>query len=94
MFYSAILEVHTNEWIHKETQVHYVYMPHSAPKAMGQLRVSFHQTEIEVGQALHIHRAQRPCKLCEVEFVCSCPTYKHIKENCSILFVNSTMLDI
>ena len=63
MFYSAILEVHTNEWIHKETQVHYVYMPHSAPKAMGQLRVSFHQTEIEVRRALHIPRAKRLCKV-------------------------------
>ena len=33
-------------------------MPHSAPKAMGQLRVSFDQIEIEVRRALHIPRAE------------------------------------
>ena len=44
-----------------------VYTPHSACKAVGQLRVSSHQLEIEAGQALYMPRAERFDKLCEEE---------------------------
>ena len=42
-----------------------VYMAHCAPKAMGQLRVSLHQVEIEARRVLHIPRTKRLCKLSE-----------------------------
>ena len=42
-------------------------MPHSAHKAIGQLRLSAHQLEIRAGRALRMTRAERLYKLCEVE---------------------------
>ena len=61
-----------------------VYMPHSSRVAVGQLRVSSHQLEIEAGRARRVPRAERICRLCQEEieseehYVCRCRAYSDI----------------
>ena len=43
------------------------YMSHIMRIAIGQLKVSSHQLEIEAGRAAHILREQRICRLCHTE---------------------------
>ena len=69
-----------------------VYLPHASRMAIGQLRVSSHQLEIETGRAAQIPRLQRLCRLChtgvedEEHFVCTCPAYQSIREQYPGLF--------
>lgn len=69
-----------------------VYLPHGTRVAIGQLRVSSHQLEIEAGRAAGIPREARICRLCrqEVEcedhFVCRCPHYTEIRARYPTLF--------
>ena len=60
--------------------------------AFGQLRVSSHRLEIEVGRASHIPREERICILCSTEveseehFVCRCTAYDDIRVRYEPLF--------
>ena len=69
-----------------------VYLPHASRVAIGQLRVSSHQLEIETGRAAQIPRLQRLCRLChtgvedEEHFVCTCSAYQSIREQYPSLF--------
>ena len=69
-----------------------VYMPHSSRVAIGQLRVSSHQLEIEAGRAARIPRAERICRLCQEEVeseehhVCRCRAYSDIRERYATIF--------
>ena len=62
-----------------------VFLPNALRVAIGQLRVSSHQLEIEVGRATGVTREQRLCRLCQLEveceehFTCQC-TYLNIRE--------------
>ncbi|MCO5576378.1 hypothetical protein L7F22_030188 [Adiantum nelumboides] len=62
-----------------------IYLPHGMRVAIGQLRVSSHQLEIESGRATRVPREVRICRLCrqEVEceshFLCRCPHYAEIR---------------
>ena len=53
--------------------------------AIGQLRISSHQLEIENGRANRVLREERLCMLCHIEigdeyhFTCRCPTYAEIR---------------
>ena len=53
--------------------------------AIGQLRISSHQLEIENGRANRVPREERLCRLCHIEiedeyhFTCKCPTYAEIR---------------
>src|SRR5271154_1222557 len=64
----------------------------SARVAIGQLRVSSHQLEIEAGRAARIPRAERICRLCQEEveseehYVCICRAYSDIRERYTTLF--------
>ena len=75
-----------------------VHMSHSARVAIGQLRVSSHQLEIEAGRAAHIPRAERICRLCSEEieseehFVCRCRAYSDLRERHATLFHGHTSL--
>ena len=68
-------------------------MPHRAHKTLGQLKVSSNQLEIDMGQALHIPRANRCFKLCgeesesEKQFMCL-----EIKQKYATLFAGDTTL--
>ena len=68
------------------------FLSHTTMVAFGQLRVSSHRLEIEVGRASHIPREERICKLCSTEveseehYVCRCPAYRGIRERYSSLF--------
>ncbi|MCO5586104.1 hypothetical protein L7F22_040043 [Adiantum nelumboides] len=69
-----------------------IYLPHGMRVAIGQLRVSSHQLEIESGRAARVPREARICRLCrqEVEcashFICRCPHYVEIRSRYPILF--------
>ena len=69
-----------------------VYMPHSSRVAVGQLRVSSHQLEIEASRARCVPRAERICRLCQEEieseehYVCRCRTYSDIRERYTTIF--------
>ena len=69
-----------------------VYLPHASRVAIGQLRVSSHQLEIEARRAAHVPRAERLCRLCheavedEEHFVCTCQAYQGIREQYPSLF--------
>ncbi|MCO5548634.1 hypothetical protein L7F22_002094 [Adiantum nelumboides] len=68
------------------------YLPDGMRVAIGQLRVSSHQLEIESGRAARIPREARICRLCrqEVEceshFLCRCPHYMEIRSRYPTLF--------
>ena len=53
--------------------------------AIGQLRTSSHQLEIENGRTNRVPREERLCRLCYIEiedeyhFTCKCPTYAEIR---------------
>ena len=53
--------------------------------AIGKLRISSHQLEIENGRANRVPREERLCTLCHIEiedeydFTCKCPTYAEIR---------------
>ena len=69
-----------------------VYMSHSARVAIGQLRVSSHQLEIEAGKAARVTRAERICRLCQEEveseehYVCRCRAYSDIRDRYTTIF--------
>eukprot|EP00250_Pteridium_aquilinum_P022390 c25367_g1_i1 orf=2-550(-) len=75
-----------------------VYMPHSMRVAIGQLRVSSHQLEIETGRAAHIPRDERLCRICRVaveseeHYTCRCSAYTDIRERYPTLFTGSPTL--
>ena len=75
-----------------------VYLPHASRVAIGQLRVSSHQLEIETGRAAQIPQLQRLCCLChtrvedEEHFVCTCPAYQSIREQYPDLFSTQPLL--
>lgn len=60
--------------------------------AVGQLRVSSHQLEIEAGRARRVPRAERICRLCQEEieseehYVCRCRAYSDIRERYTTIF--------
>ena len=66
--------------------------------AIGQLRVSSHQLEIETGRAAHIPRDERLCRICRVEveseehYTCRCSAYTDIRERYPTLFTGSPTL--
>ncbi|MCO5603866.1 hypothetical protein L7F22_058020 [Adiantum nelumboides] len=69
-----------------------IYLPHGMRVAIGQLRESSHQVEIESDRAARVPREARICKLCrqEVEceshFLCRCPHYAEIRSRYPTLF--------
>lgn len=75
-----------------------VYMPHSSRVAIGQLRVSSHQLEIEARRAARVPRAERICRLCreEVEtedhFVCRCRAHQGVRDRYAGLFEEHSSL--
>ena len=75
------------------------FLPHATMVAFGQLTVSSHRLEIEVGRASHIPREERICKLCNTEveseehYVCRCPAYRGIREGYSSLFSEHLTLE-
>ena len=77
-----------------------VYMSHSMRVAIGQIRVSSHQLEIETGRAAHIPREERQCRICreEVEseehYICRCKAYTDIRERYPTLFAGSPTLRV
>ncbi|MCO5582026.1 hypothetical protein L7F22_035916 [Adiantum nelumboides] len=74
------------------------YMSHSAGVAIGQLRISSHRLEMEIGRAAHIPREQQICRVCakEVEseehYVCSCQAYQEIRSRYTVLFAGHPTL--
>ncbi|KAH6557133.1 hypothetical protein KP509_1Z132300 [Ceratopteris richardii] len=68
------------------------YMAPDERVAIGQLRVSSHQLEIEVGRATHTPRDERLCRICreEVEdeehYTCRCQAYEDIRDRYPHLF--------
>ena len=62
-----------------------VFLPHALRVAIGQLRISSHQLEIENGRTNGVPREERICRLCHIEiedeyhFTCKCPTYAEIR---------------
>ena len=61
------------------------FLPNASRVAIGQLRVSSHQLEIENGRANGVLKEGRICRLCYIEiddehhFTCKCPTYVEIR---------------
>ncbi|KAH7387052.1 hypothetical protein KP509_16G002600 [Ceratopteris richardii] len=68
------------------------YMAPAERVAIGQLRVSSHQLEIEIGRATHTPRDERLCRICreEVEdeehYTCRCQAYEDIRDRYPQLF--------
>ncbi len=66
------------------------YMPHHLRVAIGQLRVSSHQLEIERGRARGISREDRTCPVCQTEveteehFMLRCPAYSELRQRFGI----------
>ena len=65
--------------------------------AIGQMRVSSHQLEIEVGRATGIPRERRLCRLCttkmieiEEHLLCFCPVYYEIHGRYHCLFLEGS----
>ena len=69
------------------TQPRYLnaFLSNALRAAIGQLRISSHQLEIENGWANRVSREERLCRLCHIEiedeyhFTCKCPTYAEIR---------------
>ncbi|KAH6558407.1 hypothetical protein KP509_1Z065800 [Ceratopteris richardii] len=68
------------------------YMAPAERVAIGQLRLSSHQLEIEIGRATHTPRDERLCRICreEVEdeehYTCRCQAYEDIRDRYPQLF--------
>ena len=66
------------------------YVPHHLRVAIGQLRVSSHQLEIERGRARGIPREDRACPVCQTEveteehFMLRCPAYSELRHRLGI----------
>ena len=60
------------------------FLPNALKVAIGQLRISSHQLEIDNGRTNRVSREERICRLCHIEiedeyrFTCKCPTYVEI----------------
>ena len=61
------------------------FLPNALRVAIGEVRISYHQLEIENDHTTGVLREERICRLCHMEiedehhFTCKCPTYTEIR---------------
>eukprot|EP00249_Psilotum_nudum_P001957 c14736_g1_i1 orf=2-418(-) len=63
-----------------------VHLSHGFRTAIGQLRTSSHQLQIEIGRWADVEAEDWICQLCEKHYVCQCTVYYDIRGRYHCLF--------